>query len=150
MAPSRVGGQTFSGFAAATGIATAAGVAALAFGLAKVLVIVLGFAVLTGVPGGLVAFTGFLALAVFLIFVAGTRLAGFLALAAATRFTALTGFFTALRDLDLVAFGVLRLATAFGFAVLLRAALFFAGFFRGKILYQLAGLHQTAGQVPLG
>jgi hypothetical protein len=42
-----------------------------------------------------------------------------------------------------------RFATSFGFAVLLRAAVFFAGAFRGLVLFQKAGLHQTAGLVPL-
>jgi hypothetical protein len=43
-----------------------------------------------------------------------------------------------------------RFAASFGFAALLRAALFFAGTFRGVVLFQKAGLHQTADLVPLG
>jgi len=49
-----------------------------------------------------------------------------------------------------LALGALRLAAAFGAAAFLRAAVFFAGAFRGLVLFPEAGLHPTVGHVLLG
>jgi hypothetical protein len=46
----------------------------------------------------------------------------------------------------LAAFGALRFATALGFAVLLRAAVFLVGAFRGLVLFCQARPHQVDGR----
>jgi len=116
-----------------------------------------GFGVLAGATGfaALAGATGFAALAGLAIFVDLTAaLATFTAFFAAGLDT-LTGL--ALLAAVLPVLGALRFTADFagvdlavealGFAALLRAAAFFAGAFRGLVLFEWAGLHQTAGHV---
>jgi hypothetical protein len=81
-------------------------------------------------------------------------LAGFAALRAGAAFPALGLAFGTLALAAFAGFAVLTglaaafLATGFAFAAALGAAFFFAGAFRGIVLFQCAGLHQTGDHVP--